>query len=78
MVRLSLELPDSLSRSLAERAAHEGQSPHEFVIQSLEKILNAVTTDPLLEALGTLESDTPDLGQRHDDYLAQMLHDQRK
>lgn len=78
MVRLNLELPDSLSRSLAERAAREGQSPDEFVLHSLERILNEATKDPLLQALGTLESDTPDLGHRHDDYLAQALHDMRE
>jgi hypothetical protein len=78
MVRLNLELPDSLSRSLAERAEREGQSLNEFVLHSLERILNEATEDPLLQALGTLESDTPDLGQRHDDYLAQALHDKRE
>jgi hypothetical protein len=78
MVRLNLELPDSLSRSLAKRAAREGQSPDEFVVHSLERILNEATEDPLLQALGTLESDTPDLGQRHDDYIAQALHDKRE
>ena len=78
MVRLNLELPDSLSRSLVERAAREGQSPNEFVVYSLTRILNEVTVDPLLEVLGTLESDTPDIGQRHDDYLTQALHDKRK
>lgn len=78
MVRLNLELPDSLSRSLAERAARAGQSPNEFVVHSLERILNESTIDPLLEALGTLESDTSDLGRRHDEYLAQALHDKRE
>jgi hypothetical protein len=77
MVHLNLELPDSLSRSLEERAARAGQSPNEFVVHSLETILNKAAADPLLEALGTLEADTSDLGRRHDDYLAQALHGKR-
>ncbi len=77
MAHLNLELPDSLSRSLEKRAEREGQSPNEFVLHSLERILNEASDDPLLQTLGTLESDTPNLGQKHDDYLAQALHDKR-
>ena len=78
MVRLNLELPDSLSRSLTERAVREGQSPNEFVLHTLERILNEATEDPLLQALGILVSDTPNIGQRHDDFLAQALHGKTK
>jgi hypothetical protein len=78
MVRLNLDLPDALSRSLAMRAARSGQSPNEFVLHSLERILNETTEDPLLQVLGTLEADTPDLGQKHDEYLAQALSAKRE
>ena len=78
MVRLNLDLPDALSHSLAVRAAREGQSPDEFVLHSLERILSEAAEDPLLQVLGTLESDTPDLGQNHDAYLAQALNTRRE
>ena len=78
MVSLNLELPDALSRSLAKRAEREGQSPNDFVLHSLEKILSEGTEDPLLKALGILESDTPDLGRGHDNYLSQALENKRE
>ncbi|MCW3097841.1 MAG: hypothetical protein JWL77_3459 [Chthonomonadaceae bacterium] len=77
MVRLNLDLPDALSHSLAVRAAREGQSPDEFVLHSLERILGENAEDPLLQVLGTLEADTPDLGQNHDEYLAHALNARR-
>ena len=77
MVRLNLNLPEALSNSLSVRAAREGQTPNEFVLNSLERILSENTEDPLLQVLGTLKADTPDLGQNHDKHLAHAL-DARK
>ncbi|MCW3053738.1 MAG: hypothetical protein JWN14_2908 [Chthonomonadales bacterium] len=78
MIRLQLDLPDALSHSLTKRAEREGQSPKEFVLHSLERILNETTEDPLLQVLGTLEADTPDHGKKQDDYLAQALSARRE
>jgi hypothetical protein len=75
MENLTLALPDELFRSLAKRARSEGISPDEFVLHSLERTLRKECEDPLLQALGTLESDTPDLGKRHDEYLAEAQRD---
>ncbi len=77
MVRLNLDLSESLSHSLEKRAEREGQSPGEFVLHSLERILNEPQEDPLLQALGILESDTSDIGQRHDEYLVQAEYSRK-
>jgi hypothetical protein len=71
MENLTLALPDELFCSLAMRARSEGMSPDEFVLHSLERTLGIGSEDPLLQALGTLQSNTPDLSERHDVYLAQ-------
>jgi hypothetical protein len=71
MEHLTLALSDALFQSLTNRARREGLSPDEFVLHSLEQTLGEGKGDPLLQALGTLESHTPDLGDRHDEYLAQ-------
>ena len=71
---VTLAVPDELFRMLAMRARSEGVSPDEFVLHSLKRTLGKGHEDPLLQALGTLESSTTDLGERHDEYLAQAQH----
>ncbi len=71
MDSLTLVLPDPLSRNLKKHAQREGQSPNEFVLRLLEKNLQDAEEDPLLQVLGSLASDTPDLGKQHDAYLAE-------
>ncbi len=71
MATLNLVLPDALFRSLETRARNAGQSLDEFALRFLERTLTESDGDPLLQMLGTLDSDAPDLGERHDAYLSQ-------
>lgn len=73
---ITLDLPDQVYHSLAELAAKEGRSAEEVGADWLATFVQHVADDPLMRLAGTLESGTPDLAERHDDYLAGHVRDE--
>ena len=54
-------------------AIEEGRRPEEVASDWLRLTAQREVDDPLLKLLGSLESETPDLGERHDHYLSDDL-----
>lgn len=72
---LTLELPDSIYRSLTERASAEGRPVEEI---ALEKLTNGGPDEHLEDALdkfvGAFRSDISDWADDHDKYLGDSLY----
>lgn len=73
---ITLELPDQVYHSLSKFAAKEGRSTEEVGADWLATFVQRVADDPLMKFAGTLDSGTPDLAERHDDYLAGHVRDE--
>ena len=71
---LTLKLPDSVFKPLAEKAKAEGRSVEDVVIERLAgNESEMLADDPLDRFVGAFNSDTPDWADNHDQYLAQSL-----
>lgn len=77
MVRTQIQLTDAQARGLKALAAAEGRSMAELIRDGVDAILGArgvvdreAVKQRSIAALGRFRSGTPDLGSRHDDYLA--------
>lgn len=72
---LTLELPDSIYRSLAEKAAAEGRRVEEVALEKLSNgNSNGSVEDPLDKFVGAFSSDVPDWADNHDKYLGESLY----
>jgi hypothetical protein len=78
--KLTITLPDELDRALALAATQTNQSAEDLILQLLAKTLNSPSsnpnsaTDPLLNLVGCISTDLTDVGENHDYYLGQALH----
>ncbi len=70
---LTLEVPQEVYESLARLAEQEGQSPEALAAQWVISASQHLVADPLERLIGTLHSDVPDWGERHDYYIGQEL-----
>ncbi len=79
MEQVTVRVSESTRRRLEARAQAEGLRISDIVRRAIERDLaQAETTDtPLIENLrdliGCLESGVPDLGQRHSEYLKEII-----
>ena len=81
---LTITLSDALEQALEETAAQSQKSREDIVVQLLTQTLisndkpNSAndTDDPLMALFGSIESNIPDLAERHDDYLGQALYNE--
>ena len=77
---ITLELPESLYASLAQRAERQQSTPEQLILDSLATTLGngaqSVDDDPLIQLLGSIRSDITDIAERHHDYLGQALLDE--
>lgn len=82
-----ITLPDDLEQALTSQAERLNKSPEEIMLQVLsERIttpsrLEAVQqteADPLLQLIGSLSVDIPDLAENHDYYIGQELYRELK
>ncbi|MEM8642170.1 MAG: hypothetical protein AAGG51_25660 [Cyanobacteria bacterium P01_G01_bin.54] len=78
-----ITLPDDLEQALTTQAQQSNQSPEDMLLQLVSKQLtlppqpgsNAqqAEADPLLQLIGSLSVDIPDLAENHDYYIGQAL-----
>jgi hypothetical protein len=78
----TITLPDNLEQAVTDRAEQLNQSPEVILLQALTKqLINTphnnhiaiIETDPLIQLIGSLDIDIPDLAENHDRYIAQDL-----
>lgn len=74
---LTIVLPDALEQALTKTAAQTHQSAEDLAVQLLTQQLlpsQEPEPDPLIALFGSVCSNTPDLADRHDDYLGDTLY----
>jgi hypothetical protein len=83
----TITLPDDLAQALTAQAERLNKSPEEIMLQVLLQELTIslqpnsaqqVETDPLLQLIGSLDIDVPDLAENHDYYIGQALYQELK
>jgi hypothetical protein len=70
---ITIDVPDDVYEPLSRVATAEGRRPEEVASDWLKLAAQREVDDPLLRLLGSLESDTLDLSERHDHYLSEGL-----
>jgi hypothetical protein len=70
---LTLEISDNIYEVLLKTSSQVGQTPEQIILEWVENKIKRTMQDPLLELAGTFESNTTDIGERHDEYLGQIL-----
>ena len=70
---LTLHLPDELYSALERLAAREGRRAEEVGAAWLTAAIERVAADPVMRRAGSVNSRTPDLAARHDDYANQQV-----
>lgn len=75
---LTLDLPDEVFESVAERACQEGTTPARLVTDWISTALQLVNDDPVLSLAGCFESGLGVVGARHDRYLGNALADEMR
>jgi hypothetical protein len=71
-----LEVPQELYEALQAQAQKKGQEPDTLAIEWLTEAIqqaSAIEDDALIQLFGTIESDIPDIAERHDDYIGREL-----
>lgn len=76
MVRTIVQLPEDQAAALARAARRRGVSKAAVVREALSVLLVRESEDPVfkraMRAAGSGASGVHDLGERHDDYLAEL------
>lgn len=70
---IKLELPDRLYDALQQQAKQSGKELEDFMVDRLTERTESPEDDALLRLAGVLDSEVPDLADRHDEYLADGL-----
>lgn len=82
-----ITLPDDLEQALKTQTERLNKSPEEIMLQVLsEQLTNPskleevqqAEVDPLLQLIGSLSVDIPDLAENHDYYIGQALYQEVK
>jgi hypothetical protein len=66
---LTLELPENVYNSLAEKAKQASQSPESLAVQLLTAATQTIIDDPLEPFIGAFSSHGSDWADAHDKYL---------
>ena len=70
---LTLEIPDSIYQSLAERASKDGKKIEEIALEKLANGDEPPVEDPFEKFIGAFNSGGMDWANRHDEYLGENL-----
>lgn len=70
---LTLEIPEKIYRSLAEKASKNGKEIEEVAIEKLADEWPEDFVDPLDKFIGAFSSGIGDVGLKHDKYLGENL-----
>jgi hypothetical protein len=82
-----ITLPDDLETALTNQAECLNKSPEEIILEVLSEQLTKPSefgdsqpaqADPLLQLIGSLSVDIPDLAENHDYYVGQALYRELK
>ena len=66
---LTLQIDDHLYEALSDRARRQGRSAEDVGAAWLTALIERAMADPVMRLAGSLDSGTPDLAARHDEYL---------
>ena len=70
---LSVEVADWCYQALADLSRKEGKPPEDLGAQWLTAAVKLCSEDPVLKLSGIVDGETPDLSERHDEYLGDQL-----
>lgn len=70
---ITLEIPDSIYRPLAEEAEVQGRRVEEIALEKLTRNGSKEIEDPFEKFIGSFRSDIPDWAENHDKYLGESL-----
>jgi len=70
---LTLNLPESVYRSLIQKADEAGQPPEDLAVQLLTTATHPEAGDPLEEFIGAFNSQGIDWADQHDSYLGNAI-----
>jgi hypothetical protein len=73
---LTIEIADDDFQNLQNWAAERGRTPEALAGEWLHVWVKEIEDDPLLQLAGIVDSDVPDVGERHDEYIGQALYDE--
>ena len=73
---LSVEVADWCYQALADLSRKEGKPPEDLGSQWLTAAVRLCSEDQVLKLSGIVDSETPELAERHDDYLGDQLSDE--
>lgn len=74
---LTLHMPDSVYRSLMQRAAQTGQPPEALAIELLASATQPEASDPLEAFIGAFDSQGVDWADQHDSHLGSSIERRR-
>jgi hypothetical protein len=75
---LTLDVPESVYRSLIRRAGEAGQPPEALAVQLLTTATHPEADDPLEEFIGAFNSRGVDWADRHDFHLGNALNEKTR
>lgn len=71
---LTLEVPENIYQSLAEKASKNGKKIEEIALEKLaDGDGSSIVEDPFDKFIGAFESGIPDLAANHDKYIGEAL-----
>ena len=70
---LTVDVSDVVYEKLHVIGAQSGRTPEQLAEEWLENAARAQEEDPLLRLSGIIETDIPDVSDRHDEYLGLAL-----
>ena len=74
-IALTVEIPDHIYEPLKQKANQTGQTPEQIASAWIEKAVNRLSADPLLQLAGVFESEFSDISERTRDFGQAEWHD---
>lgn len=71
---VTLEVPDQLYRTLAEKAAKKGKDVEEIALDRLSDEWPEDVVDPFAKFIGAFNSQIGDVGTNHDKYIGEAIY----
>lgn len=70
---LTIEVPEDVYLHLEKWASEQGTTPAALATDWVSRRIVELEQDPLMRWAGALDSDVPDVGERHDEYIGNAL-----
>jgi hypothetical protein len=81
-MQITIDIPETLQRSLLSQAAQTQTTPEQLIIQLLAQNLTPTTfppdlsNDPLFKLIGCIDTDISDVAENHDHYIGQAIYEE--